>query len=77
MGFVFGIKQWLAGCLDMFFPTLRKNEKIRTREYAENWPAIPGTSEEETSQTTSNAPWKGARQPSRRQDLKTAGFLGS
>ena len=23
-----GMKQWLAGCLDMFFSTLRKNEKI-------------------------------------------------
>ena len=28
VGFVFGRKQWLAGCLDMFFSTLRKNEKI-------------------------------------------------
>ena len=32
----------------------------------------PRTSEKETSK----APWKGARQPSRRQDLKTAGFFG-
>ena len=47
--------------------------RLLTREYAENWPPIPGTSEKETSK----APQKGARQPSRRQDLKTAGFFGS